>query len=107
MVAVCKDETGNLIEFPLLPRKGCDVLCYSPTEGIWERSEVPASLKVAVMKKPAANTKEQKPPEANEEADDENEENEEDEEREEEDEEREDIHEEEEEEEEGGKGRGQ
>ena len=54
MVAVCKDDQGALLQYPLLPHKDHDNLCYSPAAGLLLESSIPASIASSICKLPAS-----------------------------------------------------
>ena len=79
MVAICKDDSGNVVSYPLVEYDGKEHLHYSPMEGMYVETSVPASF-AKVTKKPAGSQKKKKV-EENDEMDENEEENEEEEEK--------------------------
>ena len=54
MVAMCKDDKGALVQYPLLPHKGHQNLCYSPAAGVVVESSIPAKIATTISKRPAS-----------------------------------------------------
>ena len=57
MVAVCKDDQGALVQYPLLPHKGYQHLCYSPCAGLVVETSIPTKMVPTISKRPASHIK--------------------------------------------------